>query len=227
MRRSIMRAIFLTILAGIGPAGEARAQNREKAWEIMPYLGYVKFGSEAEVAAVSGPNDRLQISLEDDLTYGFRFAYHYTKKQMIEFAFAGAATAGTADGTIFNNTTMMFEAKTADFSADLLTGRINYIYNFFLHRRDKVVVYVTGGIGLINFSTFGSSADPDMQKNLDTLVGDENDFLLNYGGGLRLFGGEKSGFRIDARQIRYSTSERGSRDYLEFTMGLTLVLGGA
>jgi outer membrane beta-barrel protein len=226
MRRSIMKAAFVAILAGIGAAGEARAQNREKSWEIMPYLGHINFGSETEIEAASGPNDTLRTTLEDDLTYGFRFAYHWTKQQMIEFNFAGAATNGTAHGTIFNNTTMMFENKSAGFSADVLMGRINYVYNFFLHRRDKVVIYVTGGLGLINFSTFGSSPDPDMQRNLDTLVGDENDFLLNYGAGLRLFGGPRAGFRIDARQVRYSTSERGSQSLLEFAMGLTLVLGG-
>lgn len=226
MRRSIMKAIFLTVLAGVVPLGETRAQNREKSWEITPYFGRLNFGSETQVKAVTGPNDTLRTSLEDDLTYGFRFAYHWTKQQMIEFNFAGAATNGTANGTIFNTTTMMFESKSADFSADVLMGRINYVYNFFLHRRDKVVVYVTGGIGVLNFSTFGSSPDPDMQRNLDALVGDENDLLFNYGGGLRLFGGPRAGFRIDARQVTYSTGERGSQDLLELTMGLTLVLGG-
>jgi outer membrane beta-barrel protein len=231
MRRSIMKAVFLTFLAGVVPAGEARAQNREKSWEIMPYFGRLNFGSETQVKAITGPNDTLRTSLENDLTYGFRFAYHWTKQQMIEFNFAGAATNGTANAMICTSDMMMpptitCQAKSADFSADVLMGRINYVYNFFLHRRDKVVIYVTGGIGVLNFSTFGSSPDPDMQRNLDALVGDENDFLFNYGGGLRLFGGPRAGFRIDARQVRYKTGERGSQDLLEFTMGLTLVLGG-
>jgi len=86
---------------------------------------------------------------------------------------------------------------------------------------------VSGGVELVNSSIFGQTADPDLAPTLDSLVGDENSFMYNYGGGIRFFGSEKAGFRIDARQVRYESSARGRQDHIEIGFALTLILGGA
>jgi hypothetical protein len=51
--------------------------------------------------------------------------------------------------------------------------------------------------------------------------------MYNYGGGIRFFGSEKAAFRIDARQVRYSSGSRGNQDHIEIGLALTIVLGGA
>ncbi len=191
MHVRIVRGIALAAVAAGWAAAPAFAQNREKAWELYPAAGYVVFGSQA--------------GLDSKPSIEFSFAYHLSKRQEIEFGFGGVSSKDTA---------------THQFSADLINTRGNYIYNFFLQHRDKVVAFVTAGAGVINFSTFGFTTNED-------LVGDEVDLMYNYGAGLRLFGGEKSGLRIDARKVRYSTNHGGSQDYIEYSIGLSLILGGA
>ena len=221
MRRVWIRALLLTILAGCALQGEALAQNREKSWEVTPYVGQVKFGSASTLESVVAPTESAEIEFEDDITVGFRFAYHWSKRHMIEFGFSTLGTDGTLDAVVSGT------PRQGRFNADILTGRVNYVLNFFLHRRDKVVAFVTGGVGLINFSTFGQSSDPDVQNILAEFVGDENHFLFSYGGGIRLFGGEKAGMRFELRQVHYDTDDRGSESFLEFNAGVTLILGGA
>ena len=191
MRRAMGKVVLVTLMAGAGLAGTAHAQNREKAWEIYPHLGYAKFGSSA--------------GLNDEVSYGFRFGYHWAKSQMIEFGFSGTSSKDSATG---------------NFNADLVVGHVNYIHNFFAHRRDRIVLYGSGGVGLINFSTFGITNDPE-------LVGDENDFMYNVGGGVRFFGGEKTGLRIDLRSVHWKNEAKQSQSFLEATVGVTIVIGGA
>jgi hypothetical protein len=226
MRRLITRGVLLGFVAGACLAGEARAQNRDGAWEVIPYLGLVRFGSDAVIQDFPGPRDNARIAIDNKMNYGFRFAYHFTKAQMIEYTFSGTGTDGIV--TITDITTgFPTTIKSAPFKTDLITAQVGYVYNFFLHRRDKVVGFVTGGAGILNFSTFGQSGDPDVQRALTDLVGDENDLLFNYGAGMRFFGGEKAGLRIDARRIHYSSNNRGNNTYMELAVGITLVLGGA
>ncbi len=192
MRRIIIKGVLAAVIAGFCFATPLRAQNREKAWELYPYLGYVKFAS--------------KVGLDDSPSLGLNFAYHWTKRHEVEFGFGGTSTNDTASGK---------------FSADLITARVNYVYNIFLHRRDKIVAFVTAGAGVLDFSTFGFTTNPK-------LVGDEQDFMYNYGVGVRFFGGERAGLRLDARKVDYSKKGGGgSQNYLEVTLGVTLVLGGA
>lgn len=220
-RAAVVRwaAGILVVLAGF--CGAARAQNREKAWEITPYFGVVDFGSTGEIEQVPGvPNSHTILELENDNNFGFRFAYHWTKRHEIEFAFGGMGTNGTA---IADDPTY----PPARYQQDILTGRVDYIFNIPLHRRDKVVAYVTAGLGIINTSSFGQSPDPDMQLILESFVGDENVFMYDYGAGIRFFGSPKVGVRFDARRLDYSSDTTGDHDLMEFTVALCLILGGA
>lgn len=237
--------MLLACLAATAMAGPAWAQNRDKAWEVTPELGWVFFGSPhlgdgtTDVTAVAGGNSRRTVqvttsTVDDSLSYGFRFGYNWSKKQMVEFGFGGTATTGTIfqHKTVTDITTpppvvLSDTRKQENVSIDLIVAHANYVRNFFLQHRGKVVAFVTGGVGLVNSSVFGQTADPDLLPTLDSLVGDENTFMYDYGGGIRFFGSEKAGFRIDARQVRYDSGTRGRQDHLEVGFALTLVLGGA
>src|SRR3989442_11302147 len=143
---------------------------------------------------------------------------------MIEFGFSGASTTGTFqmhktvyDTSVTPNTVKSNVTKNESVSIDLFMAHANYIYNFFLQHRGKVVGFVTGGGGILNSSMFGQTADPDMQPIIDLLVGDENDLMYDYGAGIRFFGSEKVCLRVDARQVRYSSSSRRSLGQIQST----------
>lgn len=244
---TIGRGALLALVTGALLAGPAWAQNRDKAWEVTPEIGWVFYGDPnlgdgtTDQLFVSGTNNRREVvvttsSIQDSMSYAFRFGYHWNKRQMIEFGFSGTSTTGTffQHKTVYQNpvpnppTTIISDThKEQDVSVDFVVAHANYVHNFFLHHRDKIVAFATGGVGLVNTSIFGQTADPDLLATLDDLVGDENAFMYNYGGGIRFFGGERTGFRIDARQVRYSSSSRGNQDHIEVGIALTLVLGGA
>ncbi len=224
MRRLIAKGCLLALVVGICALGPAHAQNRDQAWELMPYIGTIRFGGATAGADLPDPGDVTVIEFEDDFSFGFRFGYHFTKKQMIEFGFSSMGTDATA--TLFDATTMPATVRPTTIQADFLSGKIIYVYNVFLHHRDKVVVYVTGGIGLTNLSTFGTDVDPEIQKMLAQLVGEENNFTYNFGGGLRIFANKKVGVRLDVRQVAYEVNATDSDDFLEIQLGVTMILGG-
>jgi len=207
----------LTAAAGLG--GATLAQNREKAWEVTPYFGYMDIGSTGEINTVMGvANPHTVLEVDGDYTFGFRFAYHFTKKHQIEFAFGGSGSTGVARSDNYGSQT---------YQQDILTVRTDYIYNIPLHRRDKVMAYVTAGLGVVNISSFGQSADPDLQLILETFIGDENVPMYDFGAGLRIFGSPKVGVRFDVRRAAYSSDTTGDQDFMEYTVGVCLILGGA
>ncbi len=241
MRRFMMLTAFVAGMTWLAVPGEAWAQNRERAWEIFPFLGHLSlstpgFGDVLEVRPDTPSPGQTEIiivnsEIDDDLSLGLRFGFNWTKHQMIEFALAGSST----DAKLFHTTTVQDAATGAvqsvttieeDLSVDILIGEVNYVYNFFLHRRDKIVAYLSGGAGIVNTSVFGLTAEPLLRPILDEHVGESSDFTYNFGGGIRFFGSEKVGFRVDLRQFEYSPSNRVDQDILQISMGVTLILGG-
>jgi hypothetical protein len=237
------RGVILAGVAAAMLAGDAWAQNRDKAWEVTPEIGWIRYGAPhlgdgtTVVTSITPPRRTVSVvtsEIDDSPSYAFRFGYHWSRKQMIEFGFSGTATAGVFHNhkTVYDTTVPplnppVSDVKSENVSIDLIVGHANYVYNFFMHHRGKVVGFVTGGVGLVNTSIFGQTAEPDLQPILDSLVGDENAFMFNYGAGIRFFGSEKVGFRIDVRQVRYDSSSRTQQDHIEAGIALTLVLGGA
>src|SRR5262245_49019913 len=194
MRRLISRGALCAVVTLAALCGSsAWAQNREKAWEINPYGGYLLFSK------VEGER-----AFKDTWDLGFRFGYHWTKHHEVEFGFFGASTESGND---------------LDLTIDFLGGQVNYIYNFFMHRRDRIVGFATAGAGLLNVSSFGFVDDPD-------LVGDSVEFSWNVGAGIRFFGGERAGFRIDVRRVQFSDGDVDV-NFLEAAVGMTIVMGGA
>jgi OmpA-OmpF porin, OOP family len=136
MRRLSARLALFAVVAVAGFLGPATwAQNREKAWEINPYGGYMYFSK------VQG-----QQALNNTWDIGFRFGYNWTKHHEVEFGFFGASTN---------------DGEGLDLSIDLLGGQVNYDYNFFLQRRGRIVGFGTAGLGIMNVSTFGFVSDPN------------------------------------------------------------------
>ena len=193
MRRLVLKGVLASIFALGALGAPVLAQNREKAWEINPYVGTMRFDK------VEGED-----LLNDTWDLGFRFGYHWTKSHMVEFGFYGGATEDGLDQGL---------------DVDLLGGQINYVYNLFLSRRDRVVGFGTAGIGVLNISSFGFVSDPD-------LIGEQIEFTYNFGLGIRLFGGERAGFRFDVRRTTFSDNGVDI-NFLEATVGMSIVLGGA
>jgi hypothetical protein len=183
--------LFACAIAG-GLGSDALAQNREKAWEINPYFGQMSFSK------VNGEQ-----AFKDTWDIGFRFGYNWTKRHEVEFGFFGASTQN---------------GEGLDLTIDFLGGQVNYVFNFPMHRRDKIMGFGNVGLGLINVSSFGFVSDPE-------LVGDTVVFSQNIGGGIRFFGGPRAGFRVDARWVRFS-DQGVDVNFIEATIGLSIVLGG-
>jgi len=193
MSRRLARVVVIALVTLAGGIGSSVfAQNREKAWEINPYVGSLSFGD------VNG-----ETAFEDTWDLGFRFGYNWTKHHEVEFGFFGASTEN---------------GEGLDLTIDLLGGQVNYVYNIPLHRRDKVMAFATAGVGLINVSSFGFVSDPE-------LVGDAVVLSYNAGAGIRFFGGPRAGFRVDARWVRFTDNDVDV-DYIEATLGMSIVLGG-
>ena len=240
--RFIARGILAVSVACVVMAGQAMAQNREKAWEISPIIGWTLYGpanlgdSQSD-RTLTGNERRVETvtsDIDDSGNFGFRFAYNWTKKHEVEFGVMGSSTHGTVHfhQLVYDTTVppgVLKTDKTLDetLSVDHLAAHANYVYNMFMQHRGKVVAYVAGGIGLINSSIFGQTAEPDLQPILDGLVGDENDLMYDYGTGIRFFGSPKVGFRMDARQLRFKSSSRGNQVQTQVGIALTIILGGA
>jgi len=242
MRRFRVLAALVAGIAWLAVPVEAWAQNRDKSWEVLPFIGYLglsspDFGDTLQARPgipVTGQSTLTLVhsEIDDDLSLGLRFGFHWSRRHMIEFAFAGSATDArvSVTNTVLDNTTGGVVSRTTisePLSVDIMFGEVNYVYNFFLQRRDKIVPYVTGGATVVITSVFGLTAEPGLRPIFDTYVGETNDFGYNVGGGIRIFGSEKVGFRIDLRQIRYSPEDRIDQDILQLSMGVTLVLGGS
>src|SRR3989338_2634609 len=111
-----MRGVILACVAAAMLAGQAWAQNRDKAWEVTPEIGWVRFGAPGlgdgtTVVTLTTPPRRevtaVTSAIDDSPSYAFRFGYHWSKKQMIEFGFSGTATEGVFHDhkTVYDTTT--------------------------------------------------------------------------------------------------------------------------
>ena len=239
MRNWSVKGALLLLAVLVWSTGSAEAQNRAGTWELLPFGGYIdysapKLGDQVVSSTPNPPETKFQAfvsRLDDNPSWGFRFAYHWTKSHMIEFG----VSAGSSDARIEQTTTVedaggmviSTEIKEQELDADIIVGQVSYVYNFFLHRRDKVVAYVVGGIGVISTSVFALADDPDFAAILDDVVGDNNNFAYNYGAGIRFFGSDKVGFRLEVRKYEYSIGERDDLDHVEASAGISIIIGGA
>ncbi len=57
MRRVVVKTALILSLAWLGLPGEISAQNREKSWELFPYIGYYSLSA-------PGFGDSIEIQLD-------------------------------------------------------------------------------------------------------------------------------------------------------------------
>ncbi|HTG01387.1 MAG TPA: OmpA family protein [Nitrospirota bacterium] len=133
------------------------------------------------------------MNLKDRPVAGFRVGYDLTDRWGVEGAFDYVKTK--------------FDRGSGD--VKVYGYRLDALYHF--RPKDKLVPFLAAGIG-------GTNADyPDNTGR------DGNDFLLNYGGGVKYFLSEALALRAD---IRHLLVFDGGRSDWEYTIGVTFFFGG-
>jgi OmpA-OmpF porin, OOP family len=176
-------------------ASGALAENRAEALNVSVFAG--GFNVDGDLPYDNGP------------AFGIGLGYNLSEKLGAEFTFHYAKTDYNGDVIIHGNSTDWGndKGKTFIYKLDLLYHLTGILPG------DMIVPYLAAGPGLITF-------DPD-RNDVDT----HNDFLLNYGGGLKIFLTRNLALRGDVRNV---INFHGDNSYsnLLYTAGLTYEIGG-
>jgi outer membrane beta-barrel protein len=156
------------------PAG---AQTQERTQELSAYAGEL-FGDPITDTAISGRKPEL----DDDVTYGLRYAYNFTD------AFAIEASAG-------NTSSSVTKLAGGDIDLDLTTLDIDAVWNF--KTGTKFVPYVVGGAGY----AWANLDDPitGTVNGQAVRINDDGGFTLNAGIGAKYYATDRFLIRLEAR----------------------------
>ena len=182
-------------------AAPAYAQVEGRSQELSAYAGQL-FGDKLTDTAVSGQVPEL----DDDVTYGFRYAYNLTPNFAIE-------------GSVGETLTSATKLAGSDIDLDLSTVDLDAVWHF--NPGDRVVAYALGGVGY---------ARANLDKPITGLVGgqpvsidDDSGFTLNAGAGAKFYVNDRVSVRLEAR-YRYldGVLDRfdDSLDTVETTLGV-------
>jgi OmpA-OmpF porin, OOP family len=176
-------------------ASGALAENREGAINITPFIG--------------GFNTDPDLTYDDGPAFGIGLGYNFSEKLGAEFTFHYVKTDYNGNVLINGNTIDWGKGD-----AKIMIYKLDLLYHLTgLLPGDMIVPYLAAGPGIITF-------DPD-RKDVDK----DNDFLLNYGGGLKIFLTRNLALRGDLRNvINFHGGDRFSN--LLYTAGLTYEIGG-
>jgi opacity protein-like surface antigen len=173
----------LTALAMLAVTAPAMAQVKAGDQEVSLYAGEM-FGDDVTDKDLSGKTPKL----DDEFTYGIRYAYSFTDRWALEFSLGETPTAVT-------------DLPTKDIDLDLTTLDVNAVYHFDLGSR--WVPYVTAGAGY---------AIADLDKPIvGTINGtpvsitDDDGYTLNAGAGVKFYANDHFSLRAEAR-YRYVDS---------------------
>jgi OmpA-OmpF porin, OOP family len=176
-------------------ASGALAENREGAINITPFIG--------------GFNIDGDLPYDDGPALGIGLGYNFSEKLGAEFTFHYVSTDYNGNVVIHGNSIDWGkgDAKAMIYKLDLLYHLTGLLPG------DMIVPYLAAGPGMITL-------DPD-RKDVDS----QNDFLLNYGGGLKIFLTRNLALRGDVRNVvNFHGGDRYSN--LLYTAGLTYEIGG-
>jgi OmpA-OmpF porin, OOP family len=176
-------------------ASGALAENRAGAINITPFIG--------------GFNVDGDLPYTDGQAYGIGLGYNLSEKLGAEFTFHYVNSDYNGDVIIGGNYIDWGKGDTK-----ILIYKLDLLYHLTgLLPGDLIVPYLAAGPGMITF-------DAD-HKGVDK----ENDFLLNYGGGLKIFLTRNLALRGDVRNV---INFHGGDSYsnLLYTAGLTYEIGG-
>jgi OmpA-OmpF porin, OOP family len=134
------------------------------------------------------------MKLYDKPVYGLRLGYDITQRWGVEGVFDYVDT----------------KVKNAEFSADVNSIRLDALYHF--RYKEKLVPFLAAGLGGTRI------AYPITIKG-----NDPNDFLFNYGAGVKYFLSDNWALRGDIRNLLVFD---GGRSDWEYTLGITFLFGG-
>jgi len=195
--RSMFRTIAVMVfLIVCFCASGALAENREGAINITPFIG--GFNTDPDLLYKNGP------------AFGIGLGYNFSEKLGAEFTFHYVNSE--TDGDVVINGSSIDWGKG---DAKVFIYKLDLIYHLTgILPGDLIVPYLAAGPGMITW-------DPD-RRDLDT----DDDFLLNYGGGLKIFLTRNLALRADLRNvINFNQGDDRGSNFL-YTAGLTYEIGG-
>jgi outer membrane beta-barrel protein len=198
-----MTHLKLLGLASLGAAtlitAPAFAQVEARSQEVSAYAGQL-FGDRLTDTAVSGRVPEL----DDDFTYGFRYAYNLTPNLALEASVGETLSSAT-------------RLAGGDIDLDLSTLDLDAVWHF--NPGDRVVAYALGGVGY---------ARANLDEPITGVVGgqpvridDDEGFTANAGVGAKFYVNDRVLVRLEAR-YRYLDSVLDSHDDALNTVETTL-----
>ncbi len=172
----------------------AMAANRAGAGSITPFIGGYNFDSEED--------------LDNALLYGLRMGYNFTKNWTLE----GVLTFAEPDGdrqymSVIQPQGAPILVRGDSNDAKMYGYKMEILYNFLPD--GMIVPFIAAGLG-------GRYMDWDDRSS-------DNDFVLDYGAGLKIFFAEDWAVRADIRHV-YVTDENFNN--VEYGIGLSYFFGG-
>lgn len=158
---------------------------------------------------IGGYNLDGDLPYDNGWTYGLSLGYNFTEKLGAELSFNYVES--DYDGPVLAGPSVI---DFNDDDASIYLYRLDLLYHITGILPDMVVPYLAGGAGM---STF----DPD-RKDVDS----ENDFIMNYGAGLKFFLNRNMALRADVRHV-LDFDGGDTYNNLLYTAGLCFEFGGA
>lgn len=190
-------------LASLGAASlitaPAFAQVEVRSQEVSAYAGEL-FGDKLTDTAISGQVPEL----DDDVTYGIRYAYNLTPHLALEAAVGETLSSAT-------------RLAGGDVDLDLSTLDVDAVWHF--NPGARVVAYAVGGVGYAR-----ANLDEPITGVVDgqpVSIDDDSGFTLNAGAGAKFYVNDRVLVRLEAR-YRYLDSVLDSHDDSLDTVETTL-----
>jgi outer membrane beta-barrel protein len=190
-------------LASLGAASlvsaPAFAQVEALSQEVSAYAGEL-FGDQLTDTPVSGQVPEL----DDDVTYGFRYAYNLTPNFALEASVGETLTSVT-------------KLAGGDIDLDLSTLDLDAVWHF--NPGDRVVAYAVGGVGYAR-----ANLDDPITGIVDgqpASIDDDEGFTANAGVGAKFYVNDQVSVRLEAR-YRYLDSVLDNHDDSLNTVETTL-----
>jgi len=174
----------------------AFAENRAEAINVTPFIG--------------GFNPDPGLTFQNGPAFGIGLGYNFSEQLGAEFTFHYVNSEYNGDIVQHGNSVDWGKGD-----AKLMIYKLDLLYHLTgLLPGDMIVPYLAAGPGMITW-------DPDRDD-----VDSNNDFLLNYGGGLKIFLTRNLALRADLRNVInfHASDDRGS-SFL-YTAGVTYEIGG-
>jgi hypothetical protein len=163
-------------------AGAVSAQDRR--FEIGGDIAWTQSdGVSFDGLAVNG-NVFNSIEPKDSVAYGFNLGVFATETVQVEFLWSRQDSTLLAGGTT--------EMEITDLSVDNYMG--NVVYHFG-DSASRVRPYLFGGLGATSYGSLSFRGVNGQQRDIDG----ETKFATNWGGGVKLYPGERVGLKLGVR----------------------------